>query len=66
MQEQHLQSQAYTKKNRKYNSYKGTVGKIAPNQSESSVLKQIDLIRSLQSMSQNYAGEINPMSIAVI
>ncbi|MCM3571512.1 IS3 family transposase, partial [Neobacillus mesonae] len=31
MQEQHLQSQAFTKKSRKYNSYKGTVGKIAPN-----------------------------------
>lgn len=31
MQEQHLQSQAYTRKSRKYNSYKGTVGKIAPN-----------------------------------
>lgn len=31
MQEQHLQSQAYTKKSRKYNSYKGTIGKIAPN-----------------------------------
>ncbi|MCM3571510.1 IS3 family transposase, partial [Neobacillus mesonae] len=30
-QEQHLQSLAYRKKNRKYNSYKGTVGKIAPN-----------------------------------
>jgi putative transposase len=31
MQEQHLQSQAYSKKNSKYNSYKGTVGKVAPN-----------------------------------
>lgn len=31
MQEQHLQSIAYTKKKSKYNSYKGTVGKIAPN-----------------------------------
>jgi transposase InsO family protein len=31
MHEQHLQSQAYSKKNSKYNSYKGTVGKIAPN-----------------------------------
>jgi putative transposase len=30
-QEQHLQSPAYRKKNQKYNSYKGTVGKIAPN-----------------------------------
>jgi putative transposase len=31
MQDHHLQSQAYTKKSRKYNSYKGTIGKIAPN-----------------------------------
>lgn len=31
MQEQHLQSQAYSKKSSKYNSYKGSVGKIAPN-----------------------------------
>jgi putative transposase len=31
MQEHCLQSIAYTKKKRKYNSYKGTVGKIAPN-----------------------------------
>lgn len=30
-QEQHLQSSAYTRKNRKYNSYKGTIGKVAPN-----------------------------------
>jgi putative transposase len=31
MQENGLQSTAYNKKTRKYNSYKGTVGKIAPN-----------------------------------
>jgi putative transposase len=31
MQEQQLQSTAYKKKTRKYNSYKGTIGKIAPN-----------------------------------
>ncbi len=31
MQKQHLQSQAYSKHSRKYNSYKGTIGKIAPN-----------------------------------
>lgn len=31
MQENNLQSQAYSKKKSKYNSYKGTVGKIAPN-----------------------------------
>jgi putative transposase len=31
MQENGLQSTAYSKKTRKYNSYKGTVGKIAPN-----------------------------------
>jgi transposase InsO family protein len=31
MQEENLQSTAYGKKTRKYNSYKGTVGTIAPN-----------------------------------
>lgn len=31
MQENGLQSTAYNKKSRKYNSYKGTIGKIAPN-----------------------------------
>lgn len=31
MKENHLQANAYNKKTRKYNSYKGTVGTIAPN-----------------------------------